>query len=117
MTDDSEFLLDLDTLVDHSSFGIYSQKLQHQVILIRKADQIFGWLDACPHYAQGTSLAWKKHQYLNSQGNYIVCFSHGAQFEIETGKCLSGPCVNQYLTPVQIIIKQKQIRLIKTTNI
>ncbi len=114
MIEESEFLVDLDTVAEYPSFGVYSQQLQHHVILVRKANQVFAWLDACPHYAQGTSLAWKKHQYLNAQASHIVCFAHGAQFDIETGKCISGPCVNQYLTPVPIAIHQKQIRLIKT---
>ena len=35
----------------------------------------------------------------------ILCTGHGAEFEVATGKCLTGPCQGQSLTalPVRVM--------------
>ncbi|RBP47178.1 Rieske (2Fe-2S) protein [Arenicella xantha] len=61
--------------------------------------------DLCPHYGS-TSLPWRKNAYLNSAADKIICAAHGAEFQINTGVCVSGPCVGQSLTPVPIKIAE-----------
>ena len=36
-------------------------------------------------------------QFLSADLQLIVCATHGAQFEIHTGRCVSGPCLGQSL--------------------
>lgn len=47
-------------------------------------------------------MAWRKDAYLNGDKSRIVCHAHGAQFEIDTGHCLLGPCLGKSLTPVTL---------------
>ncbi len=68
---------------------------------VRKNGRLFAWWDACPHHG-GTPMAWKTHAYLNSAGDRIVCASHGAEFEIETGLCVHGAALGQRLEPAPI---------------
>ena len=56
----------------------------------------------CPH--QGASLPWRKDAYLNGDRTRIVCHAHGAQFDIDTGKCLLGPALGQSLERVDVEI-------------
>jgi nitrite reductase/ring-hydroxylating ferredoxin subunit len=56
---------------------------------VRKGDRLYAYWDACPHYGN-TPMAWRKDAYLNTAGDRIVCASHGAEFEIETGCCVHG---------------------------
>ncbi len=42
-------------------------------------------------------MAWRKHAYLNKNKNKIFCSAHGAQFDVESGKCIQGPCLGQSL--------------------
>ncbi|WP_317928501.1 Rieske (2Fe-2S) protein [Halioxenophilus sp. WMMB6] len=81
------------------------------LFLVRKGLQIFAWRNACPHRGyEGSTMAWRKNAYLNSHRNRIICSSHGAQFHIETGECLAGPCLGQRLEPVSVQIdKSNQI--------
>jgi nitrite reductase/ring-hydroxylating ferredoxin subunit len=42
-------------------------------------------------------MAWRKDAYLNTARDKIVCFVHGALFDIETGLCTLGPCLGDRL--------------------
>ncbi len=77
---------------------------QDTLLVVRSGGGIYAYRDLCPHYGD-TRLPWKKDKYLSPQATTIVCAAHGAQFEITTGRCISGPCLNQYLSkvPVQVL--------------
>lgn len=77
---------------------------RRKVFVLRKDGELHAWLDACPHYAGGTPMAWKTHEYLNADRTRIVCASHGALFDPKTGECTLGPCLGQSLTRVEIVI-------------
>ncbi len=74
---------------------------QDSVILVRRGARVYGWKDACPHYG-ATPMAWRKDAYLSADGRHLVCHSHGAEFDVETGRCTQGPCLGQALTPVAL---------------
>lgn len=49
-------------------------------------------------------MAWKRDAYLNGAGTHIACHAHGAWFDIETGACVQGPCLERRLTRVPLVI-------------
>jgi nitrite reductase/ring-hydroxylating ferredoxin subunit len=64
---------------------------------VRRGDAVHGYVDRCPH--MGLPLAQKLDDYLSPAGDAIACSWHGAMFEVETGKCVGGPCPGARLTP------------------
>jgi nitrite reductase/ring-hydroxylating ferredoxin subunit len=68
---------------------------------------IFVYANRCPHL--GVELEWVADQFLDSEGELIQCSTHGALFLIDSGRCVSGPCVNQYLEPIPFSIKDGDI--------
>jgi nitrite reductase/ring-hydroxylating ferredoxin subunit len=94
----------LDDLQDGEARGFAVPEIDRKVIVVRRGDAVFAYLDACPHYADGTPMAWKRNAYLNGEGTHLACHAHGALFEIETGECVLGPCLGQALTKVTITI-------------
>ena len=76
---------------------------QDSVMVVRHGGRLHAWRDACPHHG-GTPMAWWKDHYLNAASTRIVCASHGAQFDIETGECTLGPCMGQRLQKVELVI-------------
>ena len=70
------------------------------VLIVRSEGRLHAYEDRCPHL--DTPMAWRKGAYLNASGTRIICAAHGAQFDIETGECLLGPCLGQRLTRVEI---------------
>jgi|SRR5271165_1074609 len=68
---------------------------------VRRNGCLYAYWDACPHY-NGTPMAWRTNAYLNAAGDRIVCASHGAEFDIETGSCVHGAALGQSLEPAPI---------------
>jgi nitrite reductase/ring-hydroxylating ferredoxin subunit len=73
-----------------------------RLFVVRRAGALYAYWDACPHYGD-TPMAWRAGQYLNAERDRIVCASHGAEFEIETGLCTKGAALGKCLrrAPVQ----------------
>ncbi|WP_137165404.1 Rieske (2Fe-2S) protein [Salinimonas lutimaris] len=69
--------------------------------VVRQGNQLFAYTDICPHYGN-TTLPWKRHHYLDSASDHIVCAAHGALFEIDSGTCVQGPCLGQKLLKIPI---------------
>lgn len=72
------------------------------LFLIKKQGQIFGYKNKCPH--GGVNLEWQKDEFLDLEKNLIQCSMHGALFQIESGRCVSGPCNGDYLDPIELAI-------------
>jgi nitrite reductase/ring-hydroxylating ferredoxin subunit len=70
----------------------------YPIFAIRRGPMVWLYRDECPH--QGAPLAWRQHEYLSDDAQQIVCFAHGARFEIATGVCTVGPCIGQRLEQV-----------------
>lgn len=73
------------------------------LFIVRQGGRLHGWYDRCPHEG-ATPLPWRRHGYLNKQQTRIVCFAHGAQFEIASGVCVLGPCLGERLDPASLEI-------------
>jgi len=83
------------------------------VFVVKKGERVFAYRDACPHYEGATTLPWRKDAYLDSTAEFIVCAAHGAEFEVETGLCVRGPCKGDVLTSVPLSIASDGIIVIE----
>jgi nitrite reductase/ring-hydroxylating ferredoxin subunit len=104
MAQEAAFLCRDDELPERESRGFDPwNEGRDTVLLVRHGGKVYGWRDACPHHG-GTPMAWRKDAYLNYDRNRIVCAAHGAQFDIESGSCVLGPCLGQSLQRVRLMI-------------
>ena len=104
-------LFSLDEIADGDSRG-FSFEAGGEIVegfLVRLGDRLFAYRNNCPH--TGAPLDWMPDRFLDVKGEYIQCALHGALFEIDTGYCVHGPCVNRSLTPLSIEKKGGQIVL------
>lgn len=76
--------------------------------VVRKAGQIAGYIDRCPH--AGFPLAIELDHYLTPDGSQILCGWHGAIFEPLTGLCTGGPCAGGRLTPWPVTVANGLVR-------
>jgi len=89
-------LCPLDELPEGGSLGFDKEgRGQPSVFAVRHRGAVHVYADSCPHH--GTPMAWRQDAYLNATGDRIVCAAHGAQFEIDTGLCVLGPCLGERL--------------------
>lgn len=77
--------------------------------IVRKDEHIRAYVNSCPH--TGAPLNWQPDQFLDYDNELIQCSLHMAIFDIPSGKCLAGPCVNQGLHAVEIEVKNGDIYL------
>ena len=84
------------------------QGVRAKLILVRRHGSLYAYWDACPHYGD-TPMAWRTNAYLNANRDRIVCASHGAEFEIDSGRCVRGPCLGDRLEAVMIEIKDGMV--------
>ncbi|MDR3463973.1 MAG: Rieske (2Fe-2S) protein [Beijerinckiaceae bacterium] len=66
------------------------------------ADGFVGYVNTCPH--EGVWLNFGSGEFLSADREFLQCGRHGSRFEITTGLCISGPCENQSLEPVALIV-------------
>ncbi len=79
------------------------------LVVVRQDDQVYIYENACPHI--GTPLDWTPDRFLSVDGRHLICATHGAEFTISTGACISGPCQGDRLTPVKFDIRDGVILL------
>jgi nitrite reductase/ring-hydroxylating ferredoxin subunit len=74
---------------------------------VKSAGVITVYYNSCPHL--GLPLQWQQDQFLNHDKSLIICSTHGALFEIDTGLCIAGPCQNQSLKMADFYIKNDRL--------
>jgi len=82
---------------------------QREILLVRR-NGLFAYVNSCPH--QGTPLETFADRFFTADGKFLLCSTHGAQFRIEDGVCVHGPCLGKHLTPLAISEGDGEIRLV-----
>ncbi len=75
----------------------------YNVLIIHKDGKFYGYYNSCPHI--GIPLEWAPDEFLDREQRLILCANHGAEFLIESGECIAGPCAGQSLTAVPLQVK------------
>ena len=95
-------ICNLDDLAESASRG-FSVEINGESIngfVIQKDGVFYAYRNTCPH--TGAPLDWVEHQFLDMDGALIQCAVHDARFMIEDGKCIAGPCVDEFLQKLDI---------------
>ena len=109
-TDNSTITLcQLDDIPNNSCKGFALDETQREasVFVVRQNEHIYVYRNHCPHL--GLPLEWMPDQFLDRDGHYIQCATHGALFRIRDGYCVSGPCPGESLTALPFRIAGKSI--------
>ena len=77
------------------------------LLVVKKEGAIYIYKNLCPHLS--IPLEFAPDQFLDNDASFIICSNHGALFNIENGVCVSGPCAEDTLTPIQHVIKENCI--------
>jgi nitrite reductase/ring-hydroxylating ferredoxin subunit len=71
--------------------------------VVRKGESVYAYQNFCVHV--GHPLNWSPDKFLNRDGTALICASHGATYEIETGYCYAGPGNGRTLRKVDIAVR------------
>lgn len=78
-------------------------------LVLRHGEGVRAYLNRCPH--AGHPLNLKPHDFLDVEGRYIVCRSHGALFEPANGHCVAGPCAGKWLPRIPVEVSGDNVFL------
>lgn len=57
---------------------------------IRYEGKPHAYLNRCTHVAM--EMDWKPDHFFDDSGRWLLCATHGAHYEPDTGACMGGPC-------------------------
>jgi nitrite reductase/ring-hydroxylating ferredoxin subunit len=84
-------------------------------LVVRVSKGVRGFINRCPHV--GHPLNLRPHQFLTLDSSLILCSSHGALFEKDTGYCVVGPCAGRHLQPVPLKLESGFVMLADDVDI
>jgi nitrite reductase/ring-hydroxylating ferredoxin subunit len=73
---------------------------RRELLVVRAGTRLFAYENRCPH--RGTTLDWAPDRFMTSDSTHLQCATHGAEFRIEDGRCVRGPCMGLALSPLRI---------------
>ena len=71
--------------------------------VVRQGKDVFAYQNHCMHL--GYPMNWKPDSFLTKDLRNIICSSHGAIYEIDTGLCIGGPCLGKSLRPMPVEVR------------
>lgn len=77
--------------------------------LVRVNGEVHGYVNRCPHAGHPLNLV--PDRFLTPDGTLILCSSHGALFEKQTGYCVAGPCAGRSLQSIPLRVEDGWIML------
>ena len=69
--------------------------------------ELFAYDNTCRHLP--ISLDYGDNRFFDSKIETLVCLTHGAVYEPDTGLCTRGPCAGSSLFPLEIIEEEGEL--------
>lgn len=99
-------LCTLDSIPDGSAKG-FELDADTPILVVRQGEQAWAYINRCPHI--GVQLNWMPDQFMSLDNATLQCSMHGAQFRVEDGFCIYGPCIGRSLQPLPLQINNSHI--------
>ena len=84
------------------------------IVIVQTKDTRHAYINCCPH--QFIPLETFPNHFLTEDKKFLVCSGHGAKFQLDTGKCVSGPCFGKGLDPLLTVEKDGALYLDETRS-
>ena len=75
--------------------------------VVRYGGEPRAYLNRCAHLPM--ELDWTPGEFFESSGLYLMCATHGALYEPDTGRCSGGPCRGGKLHAISAIERDDRI--------
>ena len=79
------------------------------VVVVRWRGLVRAYRNACPHV--GTPLETLPDRFFTRDGRHLLCTTHGARFNPDSGRCIAGPCRGERLPPVAVRVEGEDVVL------
>ena len=75
--------------------------------LVRYQGMVYGYLNRCAHVP--IELDWNPGDFFEGSGLYLMCSTHGAIYQPDTGYCRGGPCKGGRLRVIRVKEVEQQL--------
>ncbi len=77
--------------------------------VVRHEGKVYAYQNRCGHIP--VELDWIPGAFFDHYGLYLICATHGANYEASTGRCVDGPCRGTGLIPIAVVEKEGGVYL------
>lgn len=78
--------------------------------VIRYRGTVYAYLNRCQHLA--IELDWSPGEFFDLTRTQLICATHGAIYDPESGRCVSGPCQGRTLERVAVAEENGAVKLV-----
>jgi nitrite reductase/ring-hydroxylating ferredoxin subunit len=75
--------------------------------VVRYNGLVHAYVNQCAHLS--VELDWNEGDFFDLTKNYVICATHGAQYQPETGYCVMGPCKGRSLQAIHVTERNDEI--------
>lgn len=75
--------------------------------LVNYRGSFHAYINSCRHLV--TPLDFVRYQFFTEDGRHLVCLTHGALYEPETGLCVEGPCQGLSLHALPVSVERGEV--------
>jgi len=79
---------------------------------VRYDGKVYAYLNSCAHLP--VELDWNEGEFFDQTGLYLICSTHGATYEADTGSCILGPCKGARLTSLKVVERRGRVYLLES---
>ena len=79
---------------------------QHRIncFVVNVGGQFRAYINSCRHMV--TPLDFVRYQFFTEDGSRLMCATHGATYEPDTGLCVEGPCKGLSLHALPVVVER-----------
>ena len=75
--------------------------------VVRYQGQAYAYVNQCAHVP--IELDWNQGDFFTAQKDYLICATHGAHYQPDTGYCMLGPCKGKRLRAIPVSEQNQKI--------
>ncbi len=88
-------------------FRLICQKVRIDGFLINYQGDYHAYINRCRHMT--TPLDFVRYQFFTDDRRHLICLTHGAIYEPNTGLCIDGPCKGLSLIRLPVLVDQGDV--------
>jgi nitrite reductase/ring-hydroxylating ferredoxin subunit len=100
---------------DGFRFDVLLQGERVCAFVLRFDGVVHGYINRCAHVPM--EMDWQPGKFFESDSRYIMCATHGACYEPDTGQCVMGPCRGARLIKLDLREQDSQVLWFPTADV
>ena len=77
--------------------------------VIRFDQKPYAYVNQCAHMP--VEMDWNEGEFFTAEKDFLICATHGACYEPETGDCVAGPCKGKKLQALKVTEENDQVTI------